>query len=130
MSEKGLKKINNGRLSLNNKNMHLENNRVVDTVVDNFGSILDLAYDITEICKMKVQSDAVINKMEQDRKTLLAEAEAYAIRKNVDTSSIIDKMKLVQEMMRDFYQYNNSNISSEDFSKIISEVINQMGNSK
>lgn len=130
MSEKGLKKINNGRLSLNNKNMHLENNRVVDTVVDNFGSILDLAYDITEICKMKVQSDAVINKMEQDRKTLLAEAEAYAIRKNVDTSSIIDKMKLVQEMMRDFYQYNNSNISSEDFSKIISEVINQMGNNK
>lgn len=130
MSEKGLKKINNGRLSLNNKNIQLENNKVVDTVVDNFGSILNLAYDITEIYKMKVQSDAVISKMEQDRKTLLAEAEAYAIRKNVDTNSIIEKMKLIQEMMRDFYKYNNSNMSGEDFSKIISDVINQLGNSK
>ncbi len=56
----------------------------------------------------------------------MAEAEAYVMKKRVDTSSVIEQMRVIQDMMREFYQYNNSNMSGEDFSKIISDIITQM----
>lgn len=104
------------------------NFRVGDVIADNFGQILDLASNIVEIEKMKVQSEAVIKQMEESRKNLLAEAEAYATRKNADADSVIQKMQMVRDMMRDFYQYNNNaNLSGEDFSRIISSIVSEMG---
>lgn len=102
--------------------------RVGAAIADNFGRILDLASDIVEIEKMKVQSEAVLKQMEESRKNLLAEAEAYATKKNADTDSVIQKMQMVRDMMRDFYQYNNNaNLSGEDFSRIISSIVSEMG---
>lgn len=104
------------------------NSRITDVIADNFGQILELAFNVVEIEKMKVQSDAVIKQMEESRKNLLAEAEAYARKKNADTDGVIKKMQVVREMMRDFYQYNNNaNLSGEDFSRIISSIVSEMG---
>lgn len=106
-----------------------QNSRMEDAIAENFGQILELASDILEIEKMKVQSDAVLRQMEESRKNLLAEAEAYATKKNADTNGVVQKMQTVREMMRDFYQYNNnSKLTSEDFSRIISSIVSEMGN--
>jgi len=104
------------------------NSCIGDAIADNFGQILDLASNIVEIEKMKVQSEAVLKQMEESRKNLIAEAEAYATKKNADTDSVIQKMQMVRDMMRDFYQYNNNaNLSGEDFSRIISSIVSEMG---
>ena len=104
------------------------NSRVLDAVADNFGQILDIASSIVEIEKMKVQSDAVIRQMEETRKNLLAEAEVYATKKNADANSVVQKMQIVRDMMRDFYECNtNANLSGEDFSRIISSIVSEMG---
>lgn len=105
-----------------------QNSRMSDAIADNFGQILELASGIVEIEKMKVQSAAVLKQMEESRKNLLAEAEAYATKKNADTDGVVQKMQMVRDMMRDFYQYNNNaNLSGEDFSRIISSIVSEMG---
>lgn len=104
------------------------NSRVLDAVADNFGQILDIASSIVEIERMKVQSEAVIKQMAETRKNLLAEAEVYAIKKNADADSVVQKMQIVRDMMRDFYECNtNANLSGEDFSRIISSIVCEMG---
>lgn len=104
------------------------NSSIKGAIADNFGHILDLVSNIAEIEKMKVQSNAVLRQMEESRKNLLAEAEAYVTKKNADTNSVIQKMQYVREMMRDFYQYNNNaNLSGEDFSRIISSIVSEIG---
>lgn len=135
MDANGLKVVESKRRSVSN----LDNNtviignesnasdRLLNSVADNFGNILNLANDIVEIKKMSVQSEAIIAKMKEERAILLSEAEAYAKRKNADTTSIVEKMKVIQAMMKDFYQFNNSNMTSEDFSKVITEIVTQMG---
>lgn len=134
MGESGLKVVESKRRSLSNldeSRVIIENNNIsdklVNTISDNFGNILNLANDIVEIRRMEVQSEAIIAKMKEDRANLLAEAEAYAKRKNSDTTSVVEKMKVIQEMMKDYYQFNNSNMTSEDFSKLITEIVTQMG---
>ena len=94
---------------------------------DNFDTILKLAGDVVEIKKMKVASDACLAKMEQDRKMLLDEAYAYAMKKKADTSSVVERMNVIRLMMQDFYAHSNGNLSGDDFCKIITEVVNQMG---
>jgi hypothetical protein len=103
-------------------------NRIGDLVADHFDQILDLAANIVEIEKMRMQSQAVLKQMEESRKTLLAEAEAYAIKKNADTNDVVQKIQVVREMMCDFYQHNHrANLSGEEFSRIISSVVNEIG---
>ncbi|MBQ8998438.1 MAG: hypothetical protein IJ086_07105 [Clostridium sp.] len=135
MDANGLKVVESKRRSvsnLDNNTVIIDNesnasDRLLNSVADNFGNILNLANDIVEIKKMSVQSEAIIAKMKEERAILLSEAEAYAKRKNADTTSIVEKMKVIQAMMKDFYQFNNSNMTSEDFSKVITEIVTQMG---
>lgn len=101
--------------------------KLLNAVADNFGEILRLAEEITEIRKTKVQTDAVIKQMSESRKTLLAEAESYATKKNADTKSIVDKMNVIRAMMQDFYAQSNQRLSGEDFKAVITEIVNQMG---
>lgn len=110
----------------NDKNYN-ENKEVINSIACNMGNIINLAQNMLELERMKVQSDAILEKMKQDRETLIAEAEAYAKRKNADTNSVVERMRIIQDMMRDFYQYNNSSMSGEEFSKVISDIITQMG---
>lgn len=134
MNENGLKVVESKRRSvskLDDNTVIIQNNnasdKLINTVADNFGNILNLANDIVEIKKMSVQSEAIISKMKEDRANLIAEAEAYSKRKNADTTSVVEKMKVIQSMMKDYYQFNNSNMTSEDFSKVITEIVTQMG---
>lgn len=100
---------------------------MTDAVTQNFNRILDIATDLVKIKQMKVQSDAVLKKMAEDRKAMLAEAEAYATKRNADTKSVVDRMNIVRMMLKDFYDANHGGITSEDFRIIITETINQMG---
>lgn len=100
---------------------------MTDAVRENFGRILDITQSMVDIKRMKVQSDAVLKKMAEDRRMLVAEAEAYAKKKNADTKSVVDRMNVVRLMMKDFYDANSGSITSEDFRIIITETINQMG---
>ena len=54
---------------------------------------------IVAIEKMKVQSDAVLKQMEESRKTLLAEATAYAIRTKADTEKELGKLGILKEII-------------------------------
>lgn len=120
------RRMRNKNKTENDKNYN-ENKEVINSIACNMGSIINLAQNMLELERMKVQSDAILEKMKQDRETLIAEAEAYAKRKNADTNSVVERMRIIQDMMRDFYQYNNSSMSGEEFSKVISDIITQMG---
>ena len=109
------------------KNSVSNSSKMVDALTTNFGTILELVGNVIEIQKMKVASDAVLAKMAEDRKKLLDEAQAYALKKRADTSSVVERMNVIRSMMQDFYAQSDRNMSGEDFCKIITEVVNQMG---
>ena len=100
---------------------------ITQAAAQNFGKILELAGGLVEIKKMKVASEAVLAKMEADRKQLLAEAEAYVEKKNADTKSVVERMNVIRLMMQDFYQQSNQKITGEDFRLIITSIVDQMG---
>lgn len=114
----------------NNIELKEQNEQLGNALADNMGSIIDIARNIVEIQKMRVQSEAILTKMEEDRKMLIASAEAYAMKKNADTKNIVDRMKIIQELLRDFYSYNQKSttgLSGEEFTKIIADVLMNMG---
>jgi len=96
-------------------------------VTENFDQIINLASQITEIRKLKTMGNIQIKQLQENRKYLLAEAEAYAQKKNADTNDVVQKMNLVRLMMNDFYAQSNGSLSSEDFRIVITEIVNQMG---
>lgn len=101
--------------------------KLASAAADSFPKILMIAESIVEMKKIQVQSDAVIKQMEEQRKNLIAETESYVMRKNADTNDVVEKMKIVRDMMNDFYKNSgNSNISGEDFRIIISEIVTNM----
>lgn len=110
---------NNGKLTKGDKAM--------DMLSNNFENILNLAGSIVEIEKMEVASDACLKKMAEDRKRIVDEAQAYAVKKRADTTSVVDRMNVIRSMMQDFYAHSQGNLSGDDFCKIITEVVNQMG---
>jgi hypothetical protein len=100
--------------------------KIIDAAADNFGAIIDLAKNIVDIQKMQIQSEAVLAKMAEDRKMLLATAEAYVMKKDADTKNVIDRMKMIQNLLRDFYVYNQNRetgLSGNEFSRIITELL-------
>lgn len=109
------------------KEQYVGVDKLAGAVADNFPRILSLAEGIAEIKKMQVQSEAVLKQMDKQRENLLAEAEAYARKKNADTNDVVEKMKVVRDMMNDYYRYSgNANISGNDFRMIISDIVNSM----
>lgn len=109
------------------KEQYVGVDKLAGAVADNFPRILSLAEGIAEIKKMQVQSEAVLKQMDKQRENLLAEAEAYVRKKNADTNDVVEKMKIVRDMMNDYYRYSgNANISGNDFRMIISDIVNSM----
>ena len=109
------------------KEQYVGVDKLAGAVADNFPRILSLAEGIAEIKKMQVQSEAVLKQMDKQRENLLAEAEAYARKKNADTNDVVEKMKVVSDMMNNYYRYSgNANISGNDFRMIISDLVNSM----
>lgn len=101
--------------------------KAMDMLANNFDNILNLARDIVEVQKMKVASEACLARMAEDRKRILEEAQAYATKKRADTASVVERMNVIRSMMQDFYAHSQGNLSGDDFCKIITEVVNQMG---
>ncbi len=109
------------------KEQYVGVDKIAGAVADNFPRILSLAEGIAEIKKMQVQSEAVLKQMDKQRENLLAEAEAYVRKKNADTNDVVEKMKVVSDMMNNYYRYSgNANISGNDFRMIISDIVNSM----
>ena len=113
--------------TVQNTNVQTKGEKAMDMLSNNFENILNLAGSIVEIRKMKVASEACLAKMAEDRKRIIDEAQAYAVKKRADTSSVVDRMNVIRSMMQDFYAHSQGNLSGDDFCKIITEVVNQMG---
>lgn len=110
-----------------NKGILTKGEKAMDMLSNNFENILNLAGSIVEIKKMEVASEACLKKMAENRKRIMTEAQAYAIKKRADTNSVVDRMNVIRSMMQDFYAHSQGNLSGDDFCKIITEVVNQMG---
>jgi hypothetical protein len=117
-----------GKLPEKQVNIPSKGDKAMDMLSDNFGNILNLVSNVVEIKKMEVVSDALLKKMREDEKRIETEAQAYALKMGADTTAVVERMNVIREMMNDFYKHNsNGNLSGEDFCKIITEVVNQMG---
>jgi len=105
------------------KKLPAMDNRIVNALADNMDSIIGIAKDIVDIQRMRVQSEALLRKMEEDRAMLREEAEAYVKMKNADTKQIIDKMQMARLLLNDFYnQKSTSGVTAEEFSIIIKSI--------
>ena len=102
-----------------NKDTPSKSDKAMDILSNNFENILNIAENIVEIEKMKIVSEACLKKMAEDRKRILDEAQAYAIRKRADTTSVIDRLNIIRSIMQDFYIHSQGNLYSDDFRRII-----------
>jgi HJR/Mrr/RecB family endonuclease len=116
-----------GKLPEKQVNIPSKGDIAMNMLSDNFGNILNLVSNIVEIKKTVVISDTILKKMEEDRKRLETEAQAYALKMGADTTAVVERMNVIREMMNDFYKHSNDKLTSEDFREIISEVVLQMG---
>lgn len=101
--------------------------QLTEAVANHFGQILDIAASVVEIQKMQVQADACVRMLQEQRQTLEKEAEAYVKRLNAETHSTVSKAEVIRNMMSDYYRFGQNRLSGEEFSKIISDVLDHMG---
>lgn len=100
---------------------------LLHAVADNFGRILDVASSIVEIERINAQADAYIKILEEKRKLLAEEADAYVKKVSANTQATVSKVEAIRYMMQDYYKSGQNKMSGEEFSKIITEIINQIG---
>ena len=101
---------------------------LLSAVADNFGRILDIATTVAEIQKMQVQADACIGLLREQRRMLEQETETYVEKLNAETGATINKVEAIRRLMHDYYCSGYTKLSGDEFSKIISDVLNHMGN--
>ena len=101
--------------------------KIVTAVANNFERVLGLASEILEINRIEVQTDAIVKILEEKRKMLNTEADVYVKKVNADTNAVVSKVEMIRILMQDYYKYGQDKICGEEFSKIITEVIHQMG---
>ena len=92
--------------------------------LQNYGRILGLIEDYMEIQKIEKKTAADIAKMDAICNYISTEADAYCRKKSVETKSQVEKITLIQQMLRDYYQQNNHNLQSEHFKEIIEAIVN------
>lgn len=102
-------------------------NKLAGAVADNFGRILDVACAITEIEKMKVQANVYVTQLREQRLMLEEETRAYVTKIEAETDRTVQKVEVIRRMMQDYYRFGQDKLSSSEFSKIISNVLEQMG---
>ena len=100
---------------------------LVNAAANNFDRILDIASSIVETRRMQVQAVACIHMLEEKRKTLVAEAEAYVKRVRTETDATVNKAEVIRRMMQDYYRSGRNSLTGDEFSRIISDVLNHMG---
>lgn len=102
--------------------------KLASAAADNFGRILDVATTVVEIQKMQVQADAYIGTLRENRLMLEQETEAYVKKLNAETDATVNKVEVIRRMMHDYYTSGTTKLSGDEFSKIISDVLDHMGN--
>jgi hypothetical protein len=122
-----MSEIKEGKLPEKQVNTPSKGDIAMGMLSDNFGNILNLVSNVVEIKKMEVVSEALLKKMEEDRKRIETEAQAYALKMGADTTAVVERMNVIREMMNDFYKHSNGNLTSKDFCEVITEVVKQMG---
>ena len=101
--------------------------QIAGAIAENFDRIVDIAATVVEIQKMQVQADACINMLREQRLMLETETEAYVKRINADTNATVSKAEAISRMMNDYYIHGHDRLSGEDFSRIISDILDHMG---
>lgn len=96
------------------------------TIADNFERILDLAVSVAETKKMQAQADAYTDMLREQRQMLEAETDAYVKKLSMDTNATVTKVDTIRGIMSDYYASGQSKLSGEEFSKIISAVLDKM----
>ena len=82
--------------------------------------------DVLEL-KIRNMYILVLNQWEEKRKLLEVEADSYVKKLNAKTDSTVSKVEVIRRMMQDYYLYGKGQLSSEEFSKIIQDVIAKIG---
>lgn len=101
--------------------------QIAGAIAENLDRIVDIAATVVEIQKMQVQADACINMLREQRLMLETETEAYVKRINADTNATVSKAEAISRMMHDYYIHGHDRLSGEDFSRIISDILDHMG---
>lgn len=89
--------------------------KMFSAVAENFDKILYIAENIVNIQAVRVKTKAQVELLEQERKNLLAEAEAYAIKKNQDTIHMVKKLEIFRDVMNAFINSPHPNMTVEEF---------------
>jgi len=101
-------------------------NKIYDALSDNMGRILDIAASVVEIEKMKTMTADYVKKLEEQRRLLTAEADAYVKKLNADTDKTVRKIDAIEKLMKDYYLHGTGKLPAEEFSRIISEIIDKI----
>jgi len=121
-----VKTTSNSPAVTGNRNI-TKGDKAMDMLANNFDKILNLAGSIVELEITIIDNEARLKAMEEYRKQIIDEAQAYAVKKREDTNSVVARMNVIRSMMQDFYAHSQGNLSGDDFCRIITEVVNQMG---
>lgn len=93
---------------------------------DNINRILNIVGEMVSIQKIKELTKSQVTLLEQQRKTLQEETDAYVRKLRESTNGRIEKAKVIERMMSDFYQNSDGKLSSDAFQAIISKVIDNV----
>lgn len=116
-----------GGLAHNPQQMPVGLDKLATATAENFGRILDVATTVLEIQKMQIQADAYIGMLHEQRLMLEQETEDYVKKLNAETDATVNKVEVIRRMMHDYYSSGNTKLSGAEFSKIISDVLDHMG---
>lgn len=92
-------------------------------VVDNLPQMIELGKEIASIRKIKVMTDGEVKILEKKKQMLLADAEAYAIRKGADTKDAVTKMENTRKTLEMIFRNTDDRLSGEDLANVIKSVM-------
>lgn len=93
---------------------------------DSIPDMVDLAKDIVSIEKMKVATEGQVKLLEQKRKQLLDEAEAYTRKLNADTNKMISKSEQIRLTLEQVFTKAGDKMSGDDLARTISAIVESM----
>lgn len=100
--------------------------KIVDALTAGFPKILDIVSDIVSIRKIEKETEAYVQKVDAKIKLLETETKAYIQQIREQSDKEIKAIDALTAFTTSFLQNNNGQIKSEDFQKIMSDVINKV----
>ena len=96
-------------------------------IADNFGRILDVASALAEVERIGAQADAYVKASKADCEKLAQETESYVRKLQAETDAKVDRVEVIRRMMQDYNNAAQKNLSSKEFFRIISKIIDDGG---